>query len=46
MLRWIFALLVFIHGFIHLFGFLKAFKLAPVNQLTSNFFLLIKASGG
>ncbi len=36
MLRWIFALLVFIHGFIHLMGFAKAFKLAPVNQLTSN----------
>src|SRR6266498_80379 len=36
MIRWVFAVMVFIHGFIHLMGFAKAFKLAPVNQLTLN----------
>lgn len=36
MLKTLFALLVFMHGFIHLLGFVKAFKLAQINQLTKD----------
>jgi hypothetical protein len=34
MLRIVFTLMLFIHGFIHLLGFLKAYKLAQLEQLT------------
>ena len=36
MFRIIFAFIVVIHGFIHLMGFIKAFKLAEINQLAQN----------
>src|SRR5438067_5017021 len=36
MTRLAFAVLVFIHGLIHLMGFAKAFKLATVNQLSTD----------
>jgi hypothetical protein len=35
MLRYLFALLLLVHGLIHLMGFAKAFKLAIINQLTT-----------
>jgi hypothetical protein len=31
-----FLILIIVHGLIHLLGFVKAFRLAPVNQLTQN----------
>ena len=34
MIKAIFASVIVIHGFIHLMGFVKAFQLAEVNQLT------------
>jgi len=36
MIRIIFAFIVIVHGLIHLMGFIKAFKLAEINQLTQN----------
>src|SRR5438105_3191193 len=42
MLRYIFALIVFVHGVIHLLGFLKSFKLATISQLTTD---IPKATG-
>ncbi len=36
MIRIIFAFSVIVHGLIHLLGFIKAFKLAEINQLTQN----------
>jgi len=36
MLRVLFAFLVLIHAGIHLLGFVKAFNLAEVNQLTQS----------
>jgi len=36
MLRIFFLIVVFIHGMIHILGFLKAFQLAEINQLTQN----------
>src|SRR4051812_47022682 len=35
MLRYLFALLLLVHGLIHLVGFAKAFRLANINQLTT-----------
>jgi len=36
MLRYIFAFILLIHGLIHLMGFVKAFKLADIQQLTQS----------
>ena len=36
MLRYLFVFIVFIHGLIHLLGFLKAFNLSEVSQLTQS----------
>ena len=36
MLKIFFLIVVFIHGMIHIFGFLKAYQLAEINQLTQN----------
>ncbi|HMN49926.1 MAG TPA: hypothetical protein PKD67_12350, partial [Ignavibacteriaceae bacterium] len=36
MLKIFFLIVVFIHGMIHILGFLKAFQLAEINQLTQN----------
>jgi len=36
MLKILFLIVVFIHGMIHILGFLKAFQLAEINQLTQN----------
>lgn len=33
-MKWLFFLLILVHAFIHLLGFLKAFQLAEINQLT------------
>lgn len=35
-MKWFFILLVVIHALIHLLGFLKAFQLAEINQLTQH----------
>jgi hypothetical protein len=35
-LKQLFYLLVFIHGLIHILGFVKAFKIAEINQLTQS----------
>ena len=35
-MKWIFFFIVIIHALIHLLGFLKAFQLAEINQLTQN----------
>jgi hypothetical protein len=35
MLRYLLLFLLALHGFIHLLGFVKAFAIAPVNQLTA-----------
>ncbi|MCX8105950.1 MAG: hypothetical protein N3D80_08790 [Ignavibacterium album] len=35
-MKWFFILLVVIHALIHLLGFLKAFHIAEINQLTQN----------
>ena len=35
-MKWIFFFVVIIHALIHLMGFLKAFQLAEINQLTQN----------
>lgn len=42
-MKYIFSIIVFLHGAIHLLGFIKAFKLAEVEQLTMN---ISKISGG
>ena len=42
-MKYIFSIVVFLHGAIHLLGFIKAFKLAEVEQLTMN---ISKISGG
>jgi len=34
-MKYLFTVLLFLHGIIHLLGFVKAFKLAPVDQLKS-----------
>jgi hypothetical protein len=34
MLKIIFFIIIIVHGLIHLMGFVKAFKLAPMDQLT------------
>lgn len=36
MLKIFFLIVLFIHGMIHILGFLKAFQLAEINQLTQN----------
>ncbi len=36
MLRYLFAFILFAHGLIHLMGFVKAFKLADIQQLTQS----------
>ena len=36
MLRYLFVFIVFVHGLIHLLGFLKAFQLSEVSQLTQD----------
>ncbi len=36
MLKIFFLIVIFIHGIIHLLGFLKGFQLAEINQLTQN----------
>ena len=36
MLKLFFLIVLFIHGMIHILGFLKAFQLAEINQLTQN----------
>jgi hypothetical protein len=36
MLKIFFLIVLFIHGMIHILGFLKAFQLAKINQLTQN----------
>jgi len=36
MLRYLFAFILLIHGLIHLMGFVKAFKLADIQQLTQS----------
>lgn len=41
-MQYIFAFLIFIHGVIHILGFVKAYQLAPVNQLRSE---ITKSSG-
>ncbi|MBN2357398.1 hypothetical protein JXO59_14890 [candidate division KSB1 bacterium] len=35
-MRFVFLIIMFIHGLIHLLGFVKAFHIAPVEQLTKN----------
>lgn len=35
-MKWLFFFIVIIHAIIHLLGFLKAFQLAEINQLTQN----------
>ena len=35
-MKWIFFFIVITHALIHLLGFLKAFQLAEINQLTQN----------
>jgi len=35
-MKWLFFIIVIIHSLIHLLGFLKAFQLAEVNQLTQH----------
>jgi hypothetical protein len=44
MLRFIFSFIVFVHGFIHLMGFLKEWKLAEVKELSGK--TTIPLSGG
>lgn len=41
MLKVFFALVIFIHGIIHLIGFLSAFKLAKMNQFTGSAIFLL-----
>ena len=36
MLKIFFLIVLFIHGMIHILGFLKAYQLAEINQLTQN----------
>jgi|GEM_PF-4627233 ssRNA-specific RNase YbeY (16S rRNA maturation enzyme) len=36
MFRILFVFIVAIHGFIHLMGFIKAFKLTEINQLAQD----------
>ncbi len=36
MMRIVFALILFFHGIIHLMGFVKAFEIAEINELTQN----------
>ena len=35
-MKWIFFLIITLHGLIHVLGFLKAFQLAEINQLTQS----------
>ena len=35
-MKWIFFSIIITHALIHLLGFLKAFQLAEINQLTQN----------
>ncbi|AFH47838.1 Hypothetical protein IALB_0126 [Ignavibacterium album JCM 16511] len=35
-MKWIFFFIVLVHALIHILGFLKAFQLAEINQLTQN----------
>ena len=35
-MKYFFSALLFLHGAIHLMGFLKAFKLAEIEQLNTN----------
>ncbi len=44
MLRIIFALFVFLHGLIHLLGFLKEWRLARVEQLTGQTLFALSAA--
>lgn len=45
MLRILFAIIVFIHGLIHLMGFVKEWKLAPVTQLSGQTLLPLTGVG-